>query len=89
MEYLSRQELSDLLNKTVDQVLAGRVYFHYKNHDKQYLVLHIGIDKSTMQPCVIYQSTVDHCIWVRPLSSWLEMVDYNGSRVRRFQLVTK
>lgn len=55
------------------QVEIGGVYAHYKDPNSRYVVIDIGLLEATKEPAVIYRK--DSVTWIRPLQSWLEMVD--------------
>jgi hypothetical protein len=50
---------------------SGEVYYHYKDPNKYYLVLHVGYQEEDQSPCVIYQALYgERKIWVRNVSVW-------------------
>ena len=67
-------------------IQAG-IYQHYKG--KRYEVIGIGLDSETTKPVVVYlplyESTVP--FWVRPYEMFLEFVEVDGAKVRRFDKV--
>ena len=67
-------------------VQAG-VYEHYKG--KRYEVIGVGLDSETMKPVVVYAPLYESDIpfWVRPYEMFLEFVDVDGTKVRRFEKV--
>ena len=70
----------------------GARYRHYKNH-KDYIILSIGRWQDDAMPVVVYQGQYDdpefgsQPIWVRSLSDFMAMVDYNGILIPRFTLI--
>ncbi len=81
--------LSDLqkqLQKALALVEVGGNYYHYQNDQKIYKVLNVAIQEATEKVWVIYQSIDNNQItWVRDLDKWLELVENNGTQVKRFQ----
>lgn len=60
-------------------------YFHYKNPDQSYTVISHGIIEATLEPAVIYQADYDTKLtWIRPVSVFLEEVEWQGEKVSRF-----
>jgi hypothetical protein len=88
MGKLSDEELVAVVSESLKLVKVGGMYIHYKNPDHQYKVLQIGLLETSNEPCVIYQALYGaKMIWVRPLRSWLEEVEFEGKRVKRFERV--
>jgi hypothetical protein len=59
------------------------LYQHFRG--KYYQVIGICIHSETLEDHVIYQALYgDYDIWVRPLSMFLEKVEYEGNEVPRF-----
>lgn len=85
MEHLSQRELKERIEKAeADVVVSGR-YTHYKDHSKTYIVKDIVIVEATNEPAVIYQAEYGEGItFSRPLSEWLEEVEWKGEMVPRF-----
>jgi len=66
--------------------LALGTYKHYKGN--RYEVIGIGRHSETHQEMVIYRALYGaNDFWVRPLSSFLEMVEWEGHTVPRFKLI--
>jgi hypothetical protein len=79
----SQTELSARLAKATAQVTAGARYMHYKQ--QSYKVIGLALLEATDEPCVIYQAEYgDHITFVRPVSSWVEEVEWEGKKVKRF-----
>lgn len=76
--------LANALIKAQIQVKVGELYYHYKNPRKFYILDKIAINEADEKIMVIYTSC-DHeeITWIRPLDSWLEIVD----GVPRFNLI--
>lgn len=81
-ENLTLSELNAQLDDAKHLVAVGSDYFHYRNHDK-YHVVGLGIIEATQEVGVIYQK--DAFTWIRPLSSWLELVEVDGKLIPRFK----
>lgn len=78
------QELKDATNK----VHVGALYVHYKQPENTYRVTNLAIIEATDEVCVVYQAKYgDQITFVRPLKSWLESVEQNGKKVKRFTKV--
>lgn len=64
-------------------MITPGLYRHYKGNE--YRVLHLGTREDDLTPVVIYQAQNDDGrIWVRPVTSFNEMVDVNGVETPRF-----
>jgi len=73
------------LKLAANKVHVGELYYHYKNPRQFYQVLKIAITEADDSLCVIYEEQYDeHLIFVRPLSSWLDKVDYKNKVMDRF-----
>ncbi len=60
-------------------------YSHYKHPELPYKIICVAIIEATEAPCVVYQALYgEQLTFVRPVSSWLETVEHNGSNVPRF-----
>ena len=66
-------------------------YKHYKG--KNYEVIGIARHSETLEELVVYRALYsskefgDNSLWIRPLSMFKEMVDFNGKKVPRFELI--
>lgn len=59
------------------------IYRHYKG--KRYELLDIATHSETLEQMVVYRKLYDDGgVWVRPLSMWSELVEYEGKTVPRF-----
>jgi hypothetical protein len=73
MPHKSHSELKEELESAKERVKINGIYSHYKNPDRFYRVIAIGVQESTDELCVIYQDTVDeYLLFVRNLDLWLE-----------------
>ncbi len=86
----SHDELHNQLESARQKVAVGAVYAHYKHPNQLYKVLHVAVTEWNDELCVIYQAQYDtELIFVRPLASWLETVEWQGKSVLRFTKVDK
>jgi hypothetical protein len=67
--------------------LVGYNYNHYKNPNKIYKILDIGIDTNTDKPVIIYTDINDSTIiWTRPVEQWNQLIQIDENiSVPRFQ----
>jgi len=81
-----RQELADAATK----VNVGDMYGHYKHPDKPYCIKGFCVLEANDEVAVMYEP-VDQpgVVFVRPVSVWLEAVEWNGTIVPRFTKITK
>lgn len=62
-------------------------YLHYKN-GKQYTVIDVVRHSETEEYMVLYRAEYgEYRLWVRPLSMFSELVEFDGNSVPRFRLV--
>jgi hypothetical protein len=92
-EHLSEKELLDQLEQARKEVVVGALYVHYRDRRNPYRVIDLAILEASQEPSVLYKkesasSDLSSITWVRPLSSWLEKVDFEGSMVSRFQKIS-
>lgn len=79
--------LQNILKKAYTKVRVGGLYYHYKDPQIIYRLDKLGLDETTHQVMVVYTSFMNgdgEITWIRPLNSWLELVD--GGKPR-FSLV--
>jgi hypothetical protein len=82
-KHLSAKELSSRLSKAQQKVDTGATYLHYKNQN--YIVLDLAIQESDNEVVVVYEADYGNRIkFTRPLSSWLENVQWQGKTLPRF-----
>jgi hypothetical protein len=61
-------------------------YEHYKGN--RYEVLGVGRHSETHEEMVVYRSLYgSHDLWIRPLSLFLDTVEWEGKTVSRFRIV--
>jgi len=88
MEHKSHQQLIEELAYARNLVKVGASYSHFKHSDNLYTVLGLTILEATDEIAVIYKPFHQENIsFTRPLTSWLEKVEYKGNSVDRFNLV--
>lgn len=76
------------LEQAAKLVKVGGQYLHYKNPDKAYKVIGLAIMEADETVCVIYHAQYgEKLIFVRPLTSWLDKVDWQGKTENRFTLL--
>ncbi|PHR54262.1 MAG: hypothetical protein COA44_13660 [Arcobacter sp.] len=64
---------------------AGK-YKHYKG--PEYEVIEIARHSETEEEYVVYRTLYgDFSLWIRPLSMFIEEVNYEGKRVKRFEYI--
>lgn len=80
----SQADLSKKLAEAAKRVTLGARYMHYKQ--LPYKVLDLAILESNAEPCVVYQAEYGERItFIRLVSSWIEEVELDGRRVKRFE----
>ena len=63
-------------------------YFHYKNPNQFYTIVSHGIIEATGEPAIVYQAEYgDRVVWIRPLSVFLEEVEWESKKIPRFTRV--
>lgn len=68
------------------ELKLGR-YRHYKGNE--YEVIGVAKHSETLEELVVYRALYgDYSLWVRPKAMFEEMVEVNGKKVPRFQLIT-
>ncbi|MBU3206409.1 DUF1653 domain-containing protein [Clostridium algidicarnis] len=66
------------------KIKPGTFYKHFKGN--YYKVIYIATHSETLEDMVVYQPQYGEMnIWVRPLSMFLERVEFNGNMVNRFE----
>ena len=87
-EHKTDKELQRELDEASKLVTVGATYQHYKGEHMLYTVTGLGFLEATDEVCVIYQGQYNagHT-FIRPLTVWLETVEWNGQTVPRFKKV--
>lgn len=79
----SQDQLSARLSAAAQQVTVGARYMHYKQ--LSYKVLALALREEDNEPCIVYQAEYgDHITFIRPVTSWVEELDINSKKVKRF-----
>lgn len=64
------------------------IYKHYKG--KKYNVLGVAKHSETLEDLVVYEALYDNelsKLWVRPLEMFIEEVEVDGKKVKRFDFI--
>ena len=81
----SHKVLIDELEDANNKVEVGKFYYHYKKPELNYKVIKLAVMEADDSICVIYEAQYgDNLVFVRPLKSWLEKVEWNNKTVDRF-----
>lgn len=73
MDHKDQQVLQEELEAAQKQVKIGGTYSHYKNPDKLYEVIALGVQELNDKLCVVYQAKYGKkIIFIRDLDSWLK-----------------
>ncbi len=68
---------------------VGEYYKHFKTGNL-YKILAIGKSSENLEEMIVYEAQYENPesqVWVRPLKNFIEDVDWQGSRVKRFERV--
>lgn len=78
-------ELAEEIENAKSKVTVGAKYWHYKGKDKVYEVIGLGFLETNDELCVIYQAQYGgRLTFLRPVTIWLEQVEWEGKKVPRF-----
>ena len=70
----------------MEDIVINGVYKHYKGN--LYKVLGFAKHSETNEDLVIYMALYgDYCVWSRPKHMWNEIVEKNGKKYKRFELI--
>ena len=67
----------------MQKIIVGKLYKHYKGNI--YKIIAIGKNSENLEEMIVYESTKDGQIWIRPKSMWNETIDNKGTL--RFTLI--
>lgn len=85
MNHKSIAELESILREAATRVVVGGTYAHYKHPHQLYMVNGLSILEASDEVAVRYAMLAAPDVeFVRPLTSWLETVEWNGKTVPRF-----
>ena len=83
----SQKDLKEELEHAGEQVLVDRIYVHFKSPDMRYKVIGFAVDAGNSEVVVIYKALYDEGVtFVRPLTEWLDEVERDGKKSKRFTL---
>jgi len=75
--------MEEINDSKIAKSLKKGIYEHYKG--KRYKVLGVGHHSETLEEMVIYKAMYGKkLLWVRPLKMFLEEVEVDGKKVKRF-----
>lgn len=81
-------ELKKEIELAQTKISVGELYWHYKSKEKIYKVVGLGFLEANDELCVIYQAQYEERLtFIRPLTIWLENVEWEGKIVPRFSKV--
>jgi len=81
----SHETLLGQLDDAATKVAVGGLYYHYKNPQLHYKVVGLGVTEADNSICVVYEAQYDkHLVFVRPLASWLDKVEWQNKVSDRF-----
>lgn len=85
-EKLSEAELQRRLDTAKQQVEIGKLYKHYRGG--LYKVIGVAIEEKDNSIAVIYQAQYgNNLTFIRELGIWLEDVELEGQKLKRFSRV--
>lgn len=73
----------------MDRPQPGERYRHYKGHDVE--IIGVGLHSESLEEVVLYRLLEDTkeykagSLWVRPLTMFMERVEWSGKTVPRFE----
>jgi hypothetical protein len=83
MDKLSFEELEKQINEAKQRVTPGSKWRHYKGGE--YTISNIVVMEENQQLAVVYTSMAHPEVsFIRPLSVWVEQVEWEGKTVQRF-----
>jgi hypothetical protein len=65
-------------------IKIGGIYRHFKGTKVR--VISEALHSETKEPFVVYVHLEDNCTWIRPKEMFLEEVEFEGKKVKRFAL---
>lgn len=88
MGHISAEELNKRLIEAEKIVTPGSVYYHYKTPDHFYEIQSLCLIESLEEVGVLYKPLYGEdskIVWLRPLSVFLEEVEKDGVKTKRFE----
>ncbi len=81
----SEDEIMEEINAAAKLIEIGATYAHYKDRAKTYKPLSFATLEVNNDLCVIYRAEYGKkLVFARPVNVWLDELEYNGERVKRF-----
>lgn len=69
-----------------EKTVCQGIYRHYKGN--LYQVLHTAQHSETEEALVVYRCLYgEYGVWVRPLTMFIETVEFEGKEIPRFELI--
>ena len=88
MAHLTQKELVSIISNAKKRVSAGSKYYHYKHPEQHYEILAVGLLEAKEKPCIVYKALYgEGIVWVRDIDNFLEKIETQNGKVRRFSLV--
>ena len=74
------------------EIKPGQIWIHYKGPNKRYEIIAIGKDSETLEDLVVYKALYQGefkfgQIWIRPVKEFLEIIEKDGNKINRFELI--
>ena len=83
MDKIPYEQLIDMVMAARGKVKPGSTWQHYKGD--QYIVSDIAVTEAGNEPAVVYSAVVrPDILFVRSLSEWFDMIDWNNETRQRF-----
>ncbi|MBI3256053.1 MAG: DUF1653 domain-containing protein [Candidatus Andersenbacteria bacterium] len=70
-------------------VKVGQHYHHFKSHKDTYEIIAIAIQEDTLEPLVIYRSLKRGTVWSRTAENFMEEIEREGKKMKRFEHITE
>ena len=88
LTHVSQGELAHRLKEAGEKVTVDALYTHFKDPTKLYKVKLFAILEETEEAAVVYEPQyMEGILFIRPLASWLDIVEWEGQSVPRFTKV--
>lgn len=86
VKHKSENKIQQEIAAAKQQITIGGTYQHYKGTQLLYKVIALATLEATDELCVVYQALYgDNLKFVRPVSVWLDSVEWAGKTVLRFK----